>query len=222
MKKLWMSWSTGKDSAYALFEITKSADYEVAGLFTTVTADYERVSMHSTREALLRRQAEMLGLPLEIVRIPARCDNEIYERKMRELVEKARAAGVSAMGFGDLYLEDIRKYRERLLEGTGIEPVFPLWGKSTKELAQEMLTAGIGAVLTCVDSSKLPASFSGRFFDEQTIRDFPSDVDPCGENGEFHTFVFASPSFRSPIPVRVGERVQRDEFVFSDVYVAPA
>ncbi len=220
MKKLWMSWSTGKDSAYALLELKKNSNYEVAGLFTTVTADYERVAMHSTREILLQLQADALGLPLEIVRIPANCSNEIYETKMQELIEKAIASDVTAMGFGDLYLEDIRNYRVRLLANSGIEPVFPLWGRSTNVLAQEMFASGIEAVLTCIDPTKLSSSFAGRFFNAQTIKDMPANIDPCGENGEFHTFVFSSPNFSKRIPITVGEKVERGGFVFADVLLA--
>jgi uncharacterized protein (TIGR00290 family) len=220
MKKLWMSWSTGKDSAYALWKLRNDPNYEIAGLFTTVNEDYERVAMHSTRESLLIRQAEMLDLPLEIVKIPANCTNEIYERKMQDLNRKAVAAGISALGFGDLYLEDIRQYRERLLAGSGLEPVFPLWKRATDTLARQMIGCGIKAVLTCVDPSKLSPSFAGRYFDIETIADFPKTVDPCGENGEFHTFVFASPSFAEQISISIGEKVERDGFFFSDVLLS--
>lgn len=216
-KKLWMSWSTGKDSAYALHALRRNEKYEVTALFTTVTEDYDRVAMHSTRHALLRQQAEVLGLPLEVVLIPANCTNEIFETQMRELIAKAKAASVTAMGFGDLYLADIRQYRERLLEGTGIEPVFPLWEIPTSALAREMLASGVKAVLTCIDPKKLAPAFAGRFYDTKLLSDFPSGIDPCGENGEFHTFVFDAPGFASAIPISVGERVQRGEFVYSDV-----
>lgn len=217
MKKLWMSWSSGKDSAYALSELKKSGEYEVTGLFTTVNKDYERVAMHSTRESLLKKQAEALGLPLEIVYIPADCTNEIYEESMQALIQKAFASGVVAMGFGDLYLQDIRDYRERLLAESGIQAVFPLWQRPTDVLAQQMSEAGLEAILTCIDPSKLPSSFAGRFFNAETIRDFPQGVDPCGENGEFHTFVFASPDFKNRIEVRIGETVERGGFIFADV-----
>jgi uncharacterized protein (TIGR00290 family) len=217
MKKLWMSWSTGKDSAFAFFELKKSLDFEVVGLFTTVNEDYGRVAMHSTREILLQLQADALGLPLEIVQIPVDCTNEIYEAKMRHLAEKALKSGVTAMGFGDLFLEDVRAYRERLLVDYGIDAVFPLWKKPTDILAKEILDVGIKAIFTCVDPTKLAPSFAGRFFDEKTLLDLPQGVDPCGENGEFHTFVFASPNFMKPISVAVGEIVQRGGFVFADV-----
>jgi uncharacterized protein (TIGR00290 family) len=217
MKNLWMSWSTGKDSAFAFSEIYKDPRFKVTGLFTTVNKDYGRVAMHSTREALLRRQAEALQLPLEIVNIPRDCSNEIYELKMSDLIKKALSAGVNAMGFGDLYLEDIRSYREKQLLGSGIEGVFPLWKRPTGELAREMIKTGIEAVLTCIDPSKLPSSFAGRYFNEQMLDELPKTVDPCGENGEFHTFVFASPNFNKRIDVIVGDQVERDGFVFADV-----
>ena len=151
--------------------------------------------MHSTRTALLKRQADELGLPLELVLIPADCSNEVYEEKMQTLIKKAQCEKIGAMGFGDLFLTEIREYRERQLAGTGIEAVFPLWGTPTAALAQEICSSGIEAVLTCVDPRRLPASFVGRYFDPKTISEFPSDVDPCGENGEFHSFVFSSPNF---------------------------
>ena len=215
-----MSWSTGKDSAYALYELGKSHDFKIAGLFTTVNEAYQRVAMHSTRESLLRYQAEALELPLEIVLIPANCSNEIYEAKMRNLIEKAMTSEVAAMAFGDLFLEDVRAYREKLLVGTGIEPIFPLWGRPTGELAREIIDSGIAAVLTCVDLNKLSRAYAGKFFDTRTIKSFSSDIDPCGERGEFHTFVFEGPNFSKPIPVVIGETVERDGFAFADVLPA--
>lgn len=215
--KLWMSWSTGKDSAYALHLIKRNPDYDVVGLFTTVTRDFGRVAMHSTRESLLRRQAEALGLPLEVVYIPAQASNEVYEERMRGLIAHALERGVEAMAFGDLFLEDIRAYRERLLKPSGLHAVFPLWKKPTAELAQEMLRAKIKAVLTCVDPRQLSPAFAGREFDAQLLREFPERVDPCGENGEFHTFVYGSPDFRYEIKIQKGEIVERDGFVFADV-----
>jgi uncharacterized protein (TIGR00290 family) len=220
MKTLWMSWSSGKDSAFALLQLLRNPQFRVTGLFCTVNSDFERVAMHSTRLDLLHRQAEALGLPLELVEIPAACSNDIYEEAMRKLFAKARQSRVQAMGFGDLFLEDIRAYRERQLAGSGIEAIFPLWGRPTKELAREMWAAGLEATLTCVDPRQLPASFAGRDFDIHTVDAFPSGVDPCGENGEFHTFVHALPAFRHRIPVRVGERVERGGFVFADVLPA--
>jgi uncharacterized protein (TIGR00290 family) len=216
-KKVWLSWSTGKDSAYALHVLKKSEIFEVTGLFTTVTETYARVSMHSTREALLRKQAEQLNLPVEIVVIKAGCSNEDFEREMQTLIEKAKSQNVKVLAFGDLYLEDIRAYRERLLLGSGIEAVFPLWKRPTDELARDMISIGIKAVLTCIDPSKINRSFAGRTFDADFLNDLPAEIDPCGENGEFHTFVFESPDFRSGLSISIGEVVERDGFVFADV-----
>jgi uncharacterized protein (TIGR00290 family) len=221
-KKLWLSWSTGKDSAYALHALKNSPDYAVVGLFTTVTEPFARVSMHSTREALLWTQAERLSLPLKIAHIPAQCTNEEYERQMSELVEGAKRQGIAAMAFGDLFLRAVRSYRERLLAATGVEPVFPLWQRPTHLLAREMIESGIKATLTCVDPAKLDRSFAGRRFDLALLADLPQTVDPCGENGEFHTFAHASPDFQSAIEIRVGETVDRDGFVFADVLPAEA
>ena len=215
-----MSWSSGKDSAFALSKLRRSVEYNVDGLFTTVNSDYSRVAMHSTRLSLLRQQAEELRLPLEIVQVPAVCTNEIYEERMLKLIAVAKSLDVKAFGFGDLFLSDIRLYRERMLFGTGIEPVFPLWNLPTNELASDMLNSGIKAVLTCIDPAQMPAFFAGRFFTAETTREFPAGVDPCGENGEFHTFVFGSPDFRREISISIGERVERGGFVFADVLPA--
>jgi uncharacterized protein (TIGR00290 family) len=220
MKKLWMSWSSGKDCAFALAELYKNSTYNVTGLFTSINEKYARVAMHSTRVALLQRQAQMLGLPLEIVALPGDCTNEIYESRIKGLIEKAVKAGVSAMGFGDLFLQDIRDYRERQLADSGIEAVFPLWKRPTGILAKEMLSSGIEAVLTCIDPSKLSESFAGRYFDTYTIGDLPQNVDPCGENGEFHTYVFAGPLFKEKIPIVIGKTVKRGNFIYADVLPA--
>jgi len=218
MKKLWMSWSSGKDSAFALAELLKDKEIEVTGLFTTVNEAYGRVAMHSTRLELLKRQAEELGLPLELILLPAKCTHELYEDRMRTLIAKAKAEGVEAMGFGDLYLQDVRDYREAQLAASGIQAIFPLWNKPTNELAGEIIAAGFRAVITCIDPKKLPRSFAGRLFDEKAILDFPGDVDPCGENGEFHSFVFDSPNFKNLISISIGEVVEREGFFFADVY----
>ncbi len=217
MEKLWMSWSSGKDSAFALAELLSGNDFEVTGLFTSINATYERVAMHSTRLELLNQQAKELCLPLELVHLPANCTNEIYEHQMKILIEKAKANGVTAMGFGDLYLKDVRDYRIRQLAGSGIRAVFPLWGRPTKALAEEMIVAEFGAVLTCIDPKKLPRSFAGRHFNSDTLAKLPEGVDPCGENGEFHSFVYKSPNFQNAIPISVGEVVEREGFVFADV-----
>jgi len=215
--KVWLAWSSGKDSAFALSELSKREDLEVAGLFTSVTAEFERVSMHSTRMTLLQQQAEALGLPLEIVLLPSPCSNEEYAKRMAKLLSKAKSAGISKMAFGDLYLDDVRAYRETMLAGTGLEPIFPLWKRPTRELANEMIRYGLKAVLTSVDPSKLDGAFVGREFGERLLADLPATVDPCGENGEFHTFVYAHPMFKFPIPIRRGAIVQRDGFFFADV-----
>lgn len=215
--KAWLAWSTGKDAAWALHAVGEAGEVEVRALLTTLTADYDRVSMHSTRRRLLEIQAESAGLEVRIAEIPAECTNEIYEEVMRKMVERARSEGVSRMIFGDIFLEDVRRYREEKLAGTLIEPSFPLWGTDTRELAGEMIDAGVKAVVTCVDPRKVPAEMCGRTWDESFLADLPAEADPCGENGEFHTFAFAGPAFREEIAVRVGETVERGGFVFADV-----
>jgi uncharacterized protein (TIGR00290 family) len=221
MKAL-VAWSSGKDSAFALVETLRAGELEVAGLLTTVTADYARVSMHGVREEVLELQARAAGLPLHRVRIPAACVNAEYERAMGEAVRAARADGVTHVVFGDIFLEDVRAYRERMLEGTGISPVFPLWGRETPELAREMLDAGLAATIVCVDPRRLSESFAGRAFDRMLLDDLPPDADPCGENGEFHTCVTDGPMFSARVPLRAGEVVQRDGFVFADLVPSDA
>lgn len=215
-----LSWSSGKDSAWALHALRTEGRVDVVGLVTTVNETYERVAMHAVRQTLLEAQAEAVGLPLWIVPIPSPCSNEQYEAAMGEVVRRARNEGVECMAFGDLFLADIRAYRESRLAGTGIEPLFPIWQKPTRELAQAMLRAGVVAHLTCVDPRQLPASFAGRQWTPELLEELPAGVDPCGENGEFHTFVSAGPMLRWPLDVRVGETVERDGFVFSDVRLA--
>ena len=197
-------------------------DLEITALLTTINRTHNRVAMHAVRESLLDAQAVAAGLPLIKVAIPSPCPNELYERAMSEVMAEARAAGVTHMIFGDLFLEDIRKYREENLAKCGMAPVFPLWARETRILAQEMLAGGLRAILTCVDPRKLDASFAGRSFDEKLLADLPTTVDPCGENGEFHTFASAGPMFASPIPVDSGEIVARDAFVFADLLLRPA
>jgi uncharacterized protein (TIGR00290 family) len=221
MKAL-VAWSSGKDSAFALVDTLRAGELDVAGLLTTVTADYARVSMHGVREEVLELQARAAGLPLHRVRIPAACVNAEYERAMGEAVRAARADGVTHVVFGDIFLEDVRAYRERMLEGTGISPVFPLWGRETRELAREMLDAGLAATIVCVDPRRLPESFAGRAFDRTLLDDLPPGVDPCGENGEFHTCVTDGPMFSACVPLRAGEIVQRDGFVFADLVPSEA
>jgi uncharacterized protein (TIGR00290 family) len=220
--KAWFSWSSGKDSAWALHVMRQRGDFEITALLTTINRAHNRVAMHAVRESLLDAQAAAAGLPLVKVGIPSPCPNEIYERAMSEAMAQAGAEGVTHIIFGDLFLEDIRKYREENLAKCSIAPVFPLWGLDTRLLAQEMLAGGLRAYLTCVDPKKLDATFAGRSFDKKLLADFPLGIDPCGENGEFHTCVVAGPMFASPLPVDVGEIVHRDGFVFADLLLRPA
>ncbi len=214
--KAWLAWSSGKDSAWSLHVMRQRGDLEIAALLTTVNQKYQRVAMHAVRESLLDAQATAAGLPLVKVQIPSPCPNEVYERAMAEAMSQARAKGITHMVFGDLFLEDIRKYREENLAKCGMVPVFPLWLQDTRQLANEMIASGLRAYLTCVDPKKLDASFAGRAFDKKFLAELPAAVDPCGENGEFHTFACAGPMFASPIPVEAGEIVERDGFVFAD------
>lgn len=212
----WLSWSSGKDSAWSL-ETLRRDGTSVTALFTTVNAAFDRVAMHAVRRTLLESQARAAGLPLHVIEIPYPCSNADYERIMGAFVERAKAAGVTSMAFGDLFLADIRSYRETQLAGTGITPIFPLWQRNTRELAREMIAAGLAAHVTCVDPSKLDRSFAGRIFDVAFLADLSPGIDPCGENGEFHTFVSAGPMFGEPLVVRVGEIAERDGFVFADL-----
>jgi uncharacterized protein (TIGR00290 family) len=221
MKTL-LSWSTGKDSAWSLYVLRQTPEIEVAGLFTTVNAAFDRVAMHAVRRALLEAQAAAAGLPLHVIQIPWPCPNEAYEARMGAFVAEQTACGVEAIAFGDLFLEDIRAYREAKLAGSGIAPLFPLWGRETAALAEEMIAGGLEAHLTCVDPKKLPAHFAGRAFDRELLAELPAGVDPCGENGEFHTCVSAGPMFAHAIDVRAGVIETRDGFVFADLLPAAA
>ncbi|HYX89994.1 MAG TPA: diphthine--ammonia ligase [Myxococcaceae bacterium] len=214
------SWSSGKDSAFALHESLRSGEFEIVGILTTVTEAYQRVAMHGVRTELLDRQADALGLPCIKVPIPSPCPNDVYEREMSQVMDRLRAEGVTAMIFGDLFLEDIRAYREARLREAGFQGVFPLWKRDTRALAREMVASGLQARLTCIDPRKLDPSYAGRLFDHTLLHSLPSDVDPCGENGEFHTLVTHGPMFREPIEVVVGEIVTRDGFVFADILPA--
>jgi uncharacterized protein (TIGR00290 family) len=216
-----ISWSSGKDSAWALHVLRARGDVEVTGMLTTVTAEFSRVAMHAVREALLDAQAQSLGLPCRRVKLPWPCSNDVYEREMAEALQAARAAGVTLVVFGDLFLRDVRSYREAKLAGTGLSPVFPLWDRDTRELAGEMIDGGLQAMLTCVDPKKLDKSFAGRSFDRALLGDLPGNVDPCGENGEFHTYAWAGPMFAAPIQVAAGAVVERDGFVFADLLPVP-
>jgi uncharacterized protein (TIGR00290 family) len=214
--KAWMAWSTGKDSAWAL-DVARRQGLEIVALLTTLNSQFKRVAMHGVREELLDAQARALGLPLVKVPLPWPCPNEAYEQAMSAALEKAKGDGITHMIFGDLFLEDIRKYREEKLRPTGIEPVFPLWGLETGELARQMTAAGLRAYLACVDPKQIPARFAGRVFDAQLLSELPPGVDPCGENGEFHTFAFEGPMFRESIEVEPGKIVEREGFVYADL-----
>ncbi|GIV19042.1 MAG: ATPase [Armatimonadota bacterium] len=217
--KVLLSWSTGKDSAWTLHVLRQSGEWHIAGLVTTVNTAFGRVSMHGVREELLEQQAQAAGIPLWKVPIPYPCPNEVYESAMRELILRAKEAGVTHFAFGDLFLQDVRDYRERQLAGTGITPVFPLWGINTTELAHDMIASGLRAILTCVDPRQIPASFIGHEFDEAFLTKLPPSADSCGENGEYHTFCYDGPMFAQPVPVRTGEVVERDGFVYVDVFL---
>jgi uncharacterized protein (TIGR00290 family) len=219
LPKALIAWSSGKDSAWALHEVRRSGDYDIVGGLTTVTDSFARVSMHGVREELLLAQLKAAGLTPIIIRIPYPCPNEIYEREMAAVVRDAKARGVTHMIFGDLFLEDVRAYRERQLVGTGITPVFPLWLQPTAGLARAMIAAGVEAHLAVVDLKKLPAGFAGRRYDAGLLDELPVDSDPCGENGEFHSFVSAGPMLSRKIEVIVGETVERDGFAFADLLV---
>jgi uncharacterized protein (TIGR00290 family) len=217
MRKTLLAWSSGKDSAWALHALRQAGDVEVVGLLTTVNETHDRVAMHAVRRSLLEAQAEAAGLPLEVVPIPHPCPNEAYEAAMGKAMDGARRRGVQAVAFGDLFLEDIRRYREERLAGTGVVPLFPLWKRPTRELAEEMIASGLHATLTCVDPRALPPAFAGRAFDRDLLDALPQGVDPCGERGEFHTFAWDGPMFRQPIRVKSGDRVEREGFVFADL-----
>lgn len=219
-KRVLLSWSSGKDSAWALHVLRRDGEYEVVRLLTSVNETAKRVSMHAVRLELLQRQAAAAELPLQLVRLPDPCSNEQYEAAMAAALAEAERDGIEAVAFGDLFLEDVRAYREAKLSGTNFAPLFPLWGRPTRELAREMLTGGLRAYLTCVDTEQLKGDFAGREFDENLLSELPAEIDPCGERGEFHTFCFAGPMFSRPIGVAPGASVERGRFAYSDL--APA
>ncbi|OLE10538.1 MAG: ATP-binding protein [Acidobacteria bacterium 13_1_20CM_4_56_7] len=222
MKRILLSWSSGKDSAWSLHVLRQRSEYEVAGLLTTFNDEVDRVAMHAVRRALVEEQAVAADLPLWSVPLPWPCSNEQYESLMAQTCAKAIAEGIEGIAFGDLFLEDVRAYRIKQLAVTDLEPIFPVWGIPTHSLAREMVASGLKTILTCVDSRKLDASFAGRQFDANLLNDLPAGIDPCGENGEFHSFVYAGPMFSREIPVIVGETLTRDQFVFADVIPAGA
>jgi uncharacterized protein (TIGR00290 family) len=217
MKRVLLSWSSGKDSAWSLHQLRLLGDCEVVGLLTTLNSEFDRVAMHGTRRAVLEAQAAAARIPLWVVPLPWSCSNEDYEQRMSNVCQRAVCEGVDAVAFGDLFLEDIRAYREKQLDGTGLEPLFPLWHIPTDELAREMIDGGLRTRIVCVDTKQLPAEFAGREFDHELLRDLPRGIDPCGERGEFHTCVYGGPMFGKNLSVELGERVVRDGFAFSDL-----
>ena len=218
--KALISWSSGKDSAFALHEVRRSGEFDVVGALTTVTETFGRVSIHGVRQEILLAQCEAAELPPRVVPIPYPCPNEIYEARMGEAVARAVQDGITHIIFGDLFLRDIRAYREQKLAGTGLTPVFPLWGRPTLPLAHAMISSGLEAYLATVDLKKLPVEFAGRKFDAQLLADLPDGVDACGENGEFHTCVVAGPIFSRRLAVAAGERVERDGYAYCDLVMA--
>lgn len=216
-QRVLLSWSSGKDSAWCLHLLRREPDIEVAGLLTTFNDAFDRVAMHAVRRELVVAQSEAAGVPLWPVPLPWPCSNADYERIMAGVCERAVSSDIHAIAFGDLFLRDIRGYRERQLAGTRLEPMFPLWELPTNSLARDMIAGGLRGRITCVDPARLPARFAGREFDMQLLADLPAGCDPCGENGEFHTFVYDGPMFRRPVPIAGGEVVERDGFVFADL-----
>jgi uncharacterized protein (TIGR00290 family) len=215
-----VSWSSGKDSAWSLHLLSQDGGTELAALLTTFNSEADRVAMHAVRRELVEAQAARLGLPLWAIELPWPCPNAEYESRMLRACGRAVAEGITTVAFGDLFLEDIRAYRERQLQGTGLAPVFPVWHLPTGQLARQLLDAGVKAKITCVDRAKLDASCAGREYDAAFLNELPSAIDPCGENGEFHTFVYDSPDFTRPIAVAPGTAIERDGFVFADLVPA--
>ena len=217
MKKTLLSWSSGKDSAWALHVMRQDPDVAIDGLFTTINQEFDRVAMHAVRTVLLQQQADSIGLPIQLISIPYPCSNADYARIMSTFVTREKERGVECFAFGDLFLEDIREYREKALSGTGVAASFPIWGSDTRVLSATMLESGLRAQITCVDPSQLAPEFSGREYDASFLTDLPPGVDPCGENGEFHSFAFDGPMFGHKIDIKIGETTTRDNFVFTDL-----
>jgi uncharacterized protein (TIGR00290 family) len=216
MKTL-LSWSSGKDSAWALHVMQQRDDIELAGLFCTINSRFERAAMHAVRVNLIKQQAASAGLPVEFIELPDQCSDAEYRCIMKKFIEQVQVQGIESIAFGDLFLEDIRSYREKNLENTGIKPTFPIWGLETKSLSQEMVARGLRAFITCVDPKQLAPEFVGRIYDQAFLEQLPDTVDPCGEKGEFHSFAYAGPMFKEPIKVELGEAVTRNGFVFADL-----
>ncbi len=220
MKRVLLSWSSGKDSAWTLHVLRQQGGVEIVGLLTTLNSEFDRVAMHSTRRSVLEAQARAAGVPLWTVPLPWPCSNDDYEQRMRSVCDRAVSEGVNAIAFGDLFLQDIRAYREAQLKPTGLEPLFPLWELPTAALARDMIAGGLRAKLTCVDSKQLADDFVGREFDIALLQDLPAGIDTCGERGEFHTCVYAGPMFERPISLEQGEMVNRDGFAYCDFSIA--
>ncbi len=216
MKRVLLSWSSGKDSAWTLHVLRRNPEVEMCGLLTTLNSEFDRVAMHGTRRAVLEAQAAVAGLPLWVVPLPWPCTNEMYEQRMAEACQRAIDEKIDAVAFGDLFLADVRAYRERQLAPTGLEPIFPLWDIPTDALARAMIAGGLRARLSCVDTAQIPAAFAGREFDADLLSDLPAVADPCGERGEFHTCVYAGPMFSAPLAIETGEIVTRGQFVYAD------
>lgn len=219
-KKILLSWSSGKDSAWALHILRRNPDMEVMGLFCTINREFERVAMHAVRAELVRRQAQNAGLPVQFIPIPHPCSDREYGAIMKNFVGQVKKLGIECFAFGDIFLEDIRRYRETNLAASGIAPLFPLWGMPTAKLSQEMVGGGLRAITTCVDPKHLSAEFAGQEYNESFLQRLPADVDPCGENGEFHTFAYAGPMFQKPVKAAAGETVARAGFIFTDLLPA--
>jgi len=217
VRRILLSWSSGKDSAWSLHLLRQRGEYEVVGLLTTFNGEADRVAMHAVRRELVERQAAAAGLPLWAVPLPWPCSNEQYEALMAQTCAEAVAKDIEGVAFGDLFLEGVRAYREKQMKDTGLQPVFPVWGLPTRALAREMIASGMRAKLTCIDTAKLDRSFAGREFDEALLAALPDDVDACGERGEFHSFVYAGPMLNSALPVSVGRTVVHEQFVFADL-----
>ena len=221
-RRVVVSWSGGKDSAWTLHTLRQQPEkYSVIGLLTTINQRFNRIAMHGVRRELLEAQAQAAGLPLWVIPLPSPCTNEHYERRLTNALHFLKRLGIDAVAFGDLYLQDIRRYRETQFSGCGLELLFPIWGIPTRELAEEMLRSGLKARLSCVDPRAVPADWAGRDYDEQLLIDLPPSADPCAENGEFHTFVYSGPMFRTPVSIVNGETVERDGFVFCDLLAVP-
>src|SRR5262245_39838513 len=221
LKRVLASWSSGKDSAWMIHVLRQTPDIEIAALLTTVNEVHQRVAMHAVRVEVLEAQADALGLPLWQVPIPSPCPNEVYERAMAGAVARAVAEGFTHVSFGDLFLEDVRRYREEKLAGTGLTPLFPLFGSDTKKLARDMVAAGLGARITCLNPKVMDRRFAGREFDASLLDELPESIDPCAERGEFHTCSYKGPMFQRPVPIETGITVERDGYVFTDMAIGP-